>query len=86
MSNATRHARAFRLRFVLKSGDDGDVRLEFPDDGAGFDPARVVPGRGLRNFAERAAELGGELAIESAPGCGTRIRLTLPPAVATAAE
>ena len=86
VSNATRHARASRLRFVLRSGDDGDVRLEFTDDGAGFDPARVVPGRGLRNFAERAAELGGELAIESAPGSGTRIRLTLPPAVATAAE
>jgi signal transduction histidine kinase len=50
------------------------------DDGAGFDPAdsRSRHGLGLRLMAERAAEVGGELRVESGPGQGTTVELSLP--------
>jgi signal transduction histidine kinase len=53
--------------------------LEVDDDGQGFDPATVTgPGQGLRNLRERAEGLGGRAEIHSAPGEGTRVRVTIP--------
>jgi signal transduction histidine kinase len=51
------------------------VTLEIADDGIGFDlaTARERGGMGLSAMEERAAELGGRLTVESAPGSGTRI-------------
>lgn len=50
------------------------VRIELRDDGEGFDPEAVAGGgRGLKNLARRAGEIGAELAITSAPGQGARI-------------
>ena len=50
------------------------------DDGVGLDlaAARKAGGMGLRNMQERAAELGGALTIESAPGQGTLVRVEVP--------
>jgi signal transduction histidine kinase len=58
--------------------------LEIADDGAGFDPdappARGRRGRaqGLANIRRRAELLGATLEIESRPGQGTRLALTMP--------
>jgi len=57
--------------------------FEVDDDGAGFDAATVARGAGLGNMADRLDALGGHLAVDSAPGRGTRVRGTLP---VTAAE
>ena len=58
--------------------------LEIRDDGAGFDPA-AVPARGRRgsaqglaNIRRRAELLDANLKVESAPGRGTRLSLTMP--------
>jgi len=49
-------------------------RLVICDDGHGFDTAAAPPGHfGLVNMRERAAALGGTLAVHSAAGAGTRI-------------
>jgi signal transduction histidine kinase len=49
------------------------------DDGQGFEPAKVAGGGfGLRTLRERAAELGGTLAVTSAPGQGATVRLEFP--------
>ena len=55
----------------------GGVEVTVRDAGAGFDPARVDPGRlGLRrSIIERVADCGGQAAIQSAPGEGTVVRL-----------
>jgi signal transduction histidine kinase len=53
------------------------IELCIRDDGEGFDTSAPSPGRGLRLLAKRAVELGGELAIESAIGGGTALRLRL---------
>lgn len=49
------------------------------DDGVGFGPADADRSHfGLRLVADRAREAGGELEIQSTPGRGTRVRLTVP--------
>ena len=54
------------------------------DDGRGFDPEYVLEGEGqltgygLLGIRERALLLGGEYEIDSAPGHGTFIRVTIP--------
>lgn len=77
-SNAVRHGRARHLTLRAARGDDSVV-LALADDGAGFDPASAAAGgHGLANMRARAAALGGSLDIDSAPGKGTRVVLTLP--------
>jgi signal transduction histidine kinase len=51
------------------------VTLEIADDGIGFDLATAPErgGMGLSAMEERAAEMGGRLTVEGAPGSGTRI-------------
>jgi signal transduction histidine kinase len=82
LANALRHARGAR-RVVVRLGRDGDggVVLEVADDGAGFDPQDPdLRGRhlGLTSMETRAARIGGRLAISSAPGAGTTVRLEVP--------
>lgn len=83
VTNAMRHARAKNLRIKLAQRDG---RLEFSvrDDGVGFDVKaarrRALEGGsiGLLGMEERVELLGGEFAIDSAPGRGTLIQVTLP--------
>ncbi len=82
-SNAVRHGRARRITLRAVRRDDA-VALAITDDGAGFDPAAAAPGHGLANMRARAAALGGTLHVESSPGHGTRIVLTLPVAPVSA--
>ena len=80
LQNALRHAGAERIEVRLEDGG-GRLVLTVADDGRGFDAgAPGVRGRrlGLTSMQERAAELGGRLAIESRPGAGTTVRLEVP--------
>ncbi len=80
LQNALRHADAGRIEVRLEDGG-GRLALSVADDGRGFDAAAPgVRGRqlGLTSMEERAAELGGRLAIESRPGQGTTVRLDVP--------
>ena len=85
LTNVRRHADATVVR-VRGSIDDGRLVLEVRDNGRGFDPGAAGDGRfGLAGMRERAAQMGAELEIESAPQQGTRVRLRVPVAVAPAA-
>jgi two-component system sensor histidine kinase DesK len=84
VTNVLRHARAHRVEVALRSADSAAL-LEIADDGRG---GRLSPGHGLTGMRERLAVLGGGLAIDSPPGGGTRLRLSVPlsaqlPAAAT---
>lgn len=83
LSNSYRHAPGSPPR-VRMWRDDGQVRLEVADGGAGFDPQVAArSGRmGLAFMQERVRLLGGSCEIESAPGCGTRVLAGLPLACA----
>lgn len=82
MANVRTHSGATHARILLRSGGDETV-LRIADDGVGFDPATVGAGAGgndsfgLRAIAERVAQLGGDLSVESAPGQGTSVTVTL---------
>jgi signal transduction histidine kinase len=77
--NAIRHGRAATVQVALH--DDPQLRLEVIDDGSGFDMAQALaaPGRmGLRGMQSRIDGIGGTLVIDSRPGRGTRVQVTLP--------
>ncbi|WP_217142076.1 sensor histidine kinase [Streptomyces sp. AC627_RSS907] len=75
LTNAARHADAERLEVCLDRAD-GAVTLTVSDDGRGIEAA--CEGAGIRGMRERALLVGAALDITSAPGAGTRIRLTAP--------
>lgn len=83
LTNAARSCAASEVRVALEA-IDGRMDLEVRDDGCGFDVERYrsrderTRHFGLVSMAERAAMVGGQLEIVSAPGKGTRIRASFP--------
>jgi two-component system, NarL family, sensor histidine kinase UhpB len=78
LSNAARHSGARRIEVRLRRTDGDGVTLDVADDGRGFAFAESEGGLGIAGMRERALLVGGELTIESRPGRGTTVRLTLP--------
>jgi two-component system sensor histidine kinase UhpB len=78
LSNAARHSGAARVEVRLQRDGDGGVALEVADDGRGFAFDEAQRGLGIGGMRERALLVGGELTIESRPGHGTTVRLTVP--------
>ena len=80
-TNALRHARARGMVIRLDYGPD-KVSLEIADDGIGFRPDDALQIRGghlgLRGMRTRVKKMRGTLEIVSAPGAGTRLRVTVP--------
>lgn len=79
LSNVARHSRATRARVEVRRSEDM-ITVEFADNGVGFDPAAIAPGRhhGLINLRERAVVAGGRLEVDTRPGSGTRLTVHLP--------
>jgi signal transduction histidine kinase len=78
LHNALRHAQAAHIEVRLRC-EPGRVQLGVSDDGVGFDRGAVRSrSLGLTTMAERARAAGGALAIETAPGAGTTVRLEVP--------
>jgi PAS domain S-box-containing protein len=80
LTNARRHSGAGRVRVILEAHRDG-LRIDVSDDGRGFDPEEVAAGLGTRGMRERVSALGGELAVASVPGAGTRVAVEVPDVV-----
>lgn len=76
VANAGRHRAAGRARVALRRAGGGLV-LEITDDGRGFDPAGQPESSGLQRVRDRVEALGGRLAVISAPGAGTSLRVDL---------
>jgi signal transduction histidine kinase len=76
-ANAIRHGNARRLA-VSMTRQDGHVELAVRDSGTGFDPVAARAGSGLAHIRDRAAELGGTVRIESAPGHGAALTVRVP--------
>jgi signal transduction histidine kinase/ligand-binding sensor domain-containing protein len=85
LRNAFRHARPGRVEVEVHY-DNEQFRLRVRDDGTGIAPevlaSRGTDGHyGLRGMSERAAQMGGKLAVWSERGTGTEVELRLPGAV-----
>ena len=82
LSNVRKHARAKRVDVEVTSLPHW--RFAVSDDGRGYDPhtmqADAQAHVGLQIMRERAAQIGGTLDIQSAPGKGTQVVLELPDA------
>jgi PAS domain S-box-containing protein len=79
LNNALKHASATSVTARIHC--DGErVALEVIDNGRGFDPDAVRDrgGQGLVSMRERAANVGGRLAVLSTPGQGTTVRVEVP--------
>ncbi len=79
LANIRKHARADRIRLNMTTMDDR-LCVRIQDDGQGFPSAadQPVSRHGLQLMRERAALLGAELSVTSAPGAGTQICVELP--------
>ncbi len=79
LTNVTRHARAGIVDVSVGTGA-GQIRLRIRDDGVGFRPDSLPIERrfGLLGMRERAELLGGTFRVESAPGAGTVIHVSIP--------
>lgn len=87
LSNVRKHSEADRVQVVV--GNDRDFTLLISDNGQGYDAADVAARGdshlGLHIMRERAARMRAVINIESQPGAGTRVALTLPGAERQAA-
>ncbi len=77
VTNILKYSRARNARITLER-DVHEVQLAIEDDGCGFKAGGAGKGMGLKNIAERARILGGRLKLDSAPGRGTRLEITIP--------
>lgn len=84
LTNVARHAEASSVNLVVHR-EPSRVRVVLEDDGVGFDPEAdpdsddpAAPRLGLIGVRERAALLGGEVELESTPGRGTTLAISVP--------
>lgn len=87
LTNAARHAQAAWVHVGLRVNEDG-LDLRVADNGRGFDTGADHAGHfGLLGMRERAQRVGAHLEVNSAPGAGTQVRVSMPlPATAPPAS
>ena len=76
LNNVAKHSQAGKveIRFILQ---EGALLLRVKDNGIGFDPDNKTGTFGLLGIKERARMIGGEARIDSAPGLGTEVSLSM---------
>ena len=77
LNNIVRHSRAHNASIILNRTPDR-LTLLIRDDGIGFNPAKKTGGIGLRNIRNRVSYYNGTLEIDSAPGKGCTLTITIP--------
>ncbi len=76
VQNVLKHARATSVRVAVHSSKN-TLTITITDDGSGMPPT-PARGMGIINMKRRAAIIGGQFALQAAPGGGTTARLTIP--------
>jgi signal transduction histidine kinase len=71
LQNAAKHGGSGTTVTITAHADDRTLTLTISDTGRGFDPATI--GTGLTNMTDRLSAIGGDLIIDTGPGCGTRV-------------
>lgn len=78
LHNVNKHAHAGSVKVQVIVRDE-QLRVEIEDDGCGFDQsASAACGNGLRNLRQRFENLGGRFELQSTPGGGTQITMSIP--------
>ena len=89
--NVVKHAQAQNVEVSIRRGG-ANLKIEVGDDGVGFQMPRMGPhlrercGFGLFSIRERLRPYGGGLEVQSEPGAGTHVILTVPLAIVAATD
>ncbi|UUX97752.1 PAS domain-containing protein [Aquabacterium sp. J223] len=82
LSNIARHARAtqVRIRVEVDAPPEPVLYIDVRDNGVGCEPQALAAADawGVIGMRERAARFGGRVTLDSVPGQGTHLRLTMP--------
>jgi signal transduction histidine kinase len=76
LTNVRKHADATVVRVLVKTDDE--LRIAISDNGRGFRPDTAPAGFGLESMRQRAAVIGAQLSVTSAPHDGSRVELVMP--------
>ena len=76
LNNIAKHSYAEHVSIDMKN-KSGLLKLSITDDGTGFDLNTVKYGYGIKNIRNRIKEMGGVLELNSLPGKGTEIEISL---------
>jgi signal transduction histidine kinase len=76
LTNIAKHAQATTVTVQLQQ--TGMINLSIQDNGSGFNPNQNTTGFGLQGMRERATALGGQFIVQSQPGTGCSISVSLP--------
>jgi len=76
LSNIIKHSRAKNASIGLTKGNC--LVLTIADDGVGFHPGAKTRGIGLRNIRNRVGYYNGDVSIDSEPGKGCTLTITIP--------
>ncbi|NCI49302.1 response regulator [Sediminibacterium roseum] len=77
ITNIMKHANATHVTVIVE-GDQAGVKVMIGDNGQGFDVTQKRRGVGIANMINRIDLFNGEVLIDSSPGMGTRIRISIP--------
>lgn len=77
LKNCVNHAKCQKIDISFESAGD-NLNLAIKDDGVGFDANKGKRGIGLRNIISRVKKLKGTLDVNSQPGKGTTVSVTIP--------
>jgi len=75
-NNMVKYAQADKAMFAIK-GEKNNLTMVIRDNGKGFDVNKSSEGNGLKNMQRRADEIRAKLVIDSFPGNGTTIQLSV---------
>lgn len=77
LTNIAKHAFATEVNVQLTRTPSGGIQLSMQDNGKGFDPEARHTGMGLPGLRERVNSMNGKLSLESQPGQGVLIQITI---------
>jgi signal transduction histidine kinase len=77
LHNVLKHSEASEVFIQLKRGEDC-IQLQVADNGKGFVVNKTKSGIGLMNMQTRAESLNGTFEVQSQPGKGCKVKVTLP--------
>jgi two-component system sensor histidine kinase UhpB len=77
LTNVVKHARATEVQVSLARCEKGAIELLIRDNGEGFDATARHQGMGLPGLRERVNSINGNLSIESSPGAGVKINISI---------
>jgi signal transduction histidine kinase len=81
LTNVRKHSKAKTAKIDVRRRE-GTLAITIVDDGIGFHQAQPsrsdFPRFGLATMKERASSIGGTFVVDSTPGEGTRVRVTVP--------